>query len=328
MKDDKKTELIAKYQVLQGTINTTAQFIIQTLGFSIAAIIALIVASLTTKTVYPLYIVIGLIYYSVMFINNQTQVIIDTETYIDVFIESNLTTFKWKQRTYDKYVKRQKALFLRQFIFSNFARNIYIAIIFSCFILLSSDLLLNSDNKIFLNNVFNNVISCVLIFLNICFLVWVFYNLTPYSRGKYYSKCKDDWQKMKEEEELENLEQVMSQKPPQAKLVESNGKEFSIPESAYPVLHQVIQIIASGETVSVIPQKREVTTQEAAELLNVPRPYLIKLLEEGKIPYTKVGLHQYIRYEDVMAYKKQRDTQRREGLRELTQFLQDEGFYE
>jgi len=111
-------------------------------------------------------------------------------------------------------------------------------------------------------------------------------------------------------------------------LVESNGKEFSIPESAYPVLHQVIQIIASGETVSVIPQKREVTTQEAAELLNVPRPYLIKLLEEGKIPYTKVGLHQYIRYEDVMAYKKQRDTQRREGLRELTQFLQDEGFYE
>ena len=94
------------------------------------------------------------------------------------------------------------------------------------------------------------------------------------------------------------------------------------------MLHQVIKLIASGEAVSVAPQKREVTTREAAELLNVPRTYLVKLLEEGKIPCTKVGLHQYIRYEDVMTYKKQRDATGRKALSELIQMSQDEGFYD
>ncbi len=86
--------------------------------------------------------------------------------------------------------------------------------------------------------------------------------------------------------------------------------------------------MASGEAVSVIPQKREVTTREAAELLNVPRPFLIKLLEEGKIPYTKVWLHRYIRSEDVMTYKKQRDATRNKALSELIQMSQEEGFYD
>ncbi len=70
------------------------------------------------------------------------------------------------------------------------------------------------------------------------------------------------------------------------------------------------------------------TIQEAANLLNVSQPFLIKLLEEGKIPCFKAGLQQFICSEDVIKYKKQRDTQRREGLRKLTQFLQNEGFYE
>lgn len=58
--------------------------------------------------------------------------------------------------------------------------------------------------------------------------------------------------------------------------------------------------------------------QEAANLLNVSQPFLIKLLEEGKIPCFKAGLQQFICSEDVIKYKKQRDTQRREGLRELS----------
>ena len=94
------------------------------------------------------------------------------------------------------------------------------------------------------------------------------------------------------------------------------------------MLHQVIQLIASGEVVSVVTQKHEVTTREAAELLNVPRPFLIKLLEEGKLPYTKVGSHRYIRYEDVMIYNKQRDATRSKILNELIQMSQDEGFYD
>lgn len=70
------------------------------------------------------------------------------------------------------------------------------------------------------------------------------------------------------------------------------------------------------------------TIQEAADILNVSQPFLMKLLEEKNIPCTKVGSYQYIRFEDLMKYKQQRDIRRREGLRELTQFLQEEGFYE
>jgi excisionase family DNA binding protein len=70
------------------------------------------------------------------------------------------------------------------------------------------------------------------------------------------------------------------------------------------------------------------TTQQAADFLNVSRPYLIKLLEQGEIPYIKVGSHRRIRFEDLMEYKQQRNSKRREGLKELTEFLQDEGFYD
>lgn len=69
------------------------------------------------------------------------------------------------------------------------------------------------------------------------------------------------------------------------------------------------------------------TTQQAADFLNVSRPYLIKLLEQGEVPHIKVGSHRRIRFQDIATYKQQRDTKRRQHLNELTGFLQDEGFY-
>jgi len=74
------------------------------------------------------------------------------------------------------------------------------------------------------------------------------------------------------------------------------------------------------------PQKREITTQEAADFLNVSRPYLVKLLEQGEIPYIKVGTHQ-IRFEDLKNYKELRDAERGHFLDQLTQESQDMGFY-
>ncbi len=74
------------------------------------------------------------------------------------------------------------------------------------------------------------------------------------------------------------------------------------------------------------PQKREITIQEAADFLNVSRPYLVKLLEQGKIPYIKVDTHQ-IRFEDLKNYKELRDAERDHLLDQLTQESQDMGFY-
>ncbi len=68
--------------------------------------------------------------------------------------------------------------------------------------------------------------------------------------------------------------------------------------------------------------------QEAAELLNVSRPFLVKLLEQGAMPYTMVGTHRRIRFEDLTAYKEQRDNQRRESLKRLTQLSEEMGLYD
>jgi len=77
-----------------------------------------------------------------------------------------------------------------------------------------------------------------------------------------------------------------------------------------------------------ILHNRELTTQQAADILNVSRRFLVKLLDEGAIPYIKVGSHRRIRFKDLIIYQEQRKVMRRQGLKELTQFLQEEGFYE
>ncbi|WP_337885681.1 helix-turn-helix domain-containing protein [Fischerella thermalis] len=134
--------------------------------------------------------------------------------------------------------------------------------------------------------------------------------------------------KEQETPSIRRLERILTIEGSQAKLVATNGEEILIPKSIYQVLRQVVHAMALGQAISIVPQNREMTTQEAAEVLNVSRPYLIKLLEQGEIPYTKVGSHRRVRFEDLMKYKQQRDTKRREGLKELTHFLQDEGFYD
>ncbi|WP_442948976.1 helix-turn-helix domain-containing protein [Nostoc sp.] len=131
-----------------------------------------------------------------------------------------------------------------------------------------------------------------------------------------------------EAESIKELERVLSVKDFQAKLVGANGEKINIPEPIYHVLLQVVHAMASGKAISIIPQQQELTTQQAAEHLNVSRPYLIKLLEQGEIPHIKVGSHRRVRFDDLMNYKQQRDVKRDQLLTELTQMSQEAGFYE
>lgn len=131
-----------------------------------------------------------------------------------------------------------------------------------------------------------------------------------------------------EAESIRQLENILNLEGSQAKLVGANGEAITIPESVYQVLRQVIHAMALGQAISIAPQEQEMTTQQAADILNVSRPYLIKLLEQGEIPYIKVGTHRRVRSQDLMTYKQQRDIKRREGLKEMSQFLQNEGFYD
>ena len=131
-----------------------------------------------------------------------------------------------------------------------------------------------------------------------------------------------------EADSIRQLEHILSLQGSQGKLVGANGEAITIPESVYQVLRQVVHAMALGQAISIAPQEQEMTTQQAADFLNVSRPYLIKLLEQGEIPCIKVGTHRRIRHQDLISYKQQRDTKRNNLLDDLIQESQDMGFYE
>lgn len=78
---------------------------------------------------------------------------------------------------------------------------------------------------------------------------------------------------------------------------------ITIPKSALSLLYVILQNMAEGKSISIIPSESEVSTQQAAEILNVSRPHLIKLLEAGKIPFKKVGSHRRVLLKELMAYE-------------------------
>ncbi len=100
-----------------------------------------------------------------------------------------------------------------------------------------------------------------------------------------------------------------------------------VPREATVLLAKILGFLASGGGVNVMPDSAELTTQQAAEFLNVSRPYLIKLLESGEIPYRLVGTHRRIRFRDLDEYKSRDDLKRRRAADELTQLTQDLGLY-
>lgn len=91
----------------------------------------------------------------------------------------------------------------------------------------------------------------------------------------------------------------------------------AIPPSALTLFMRLLEEMAHGNAVTLLPMHAELTTQQAADLLNVSRPYLVHLLEEGKLPYRKVGTHRRVQVRDVLVYKEQTDTERRQALDEL-----------
>lgn len=112
------------------------------------------------------------------------------------------------------------------------------------------------------------------------------------------------------------------------RLVSSQGQELVLPESVVALLRQVVHQLARHKVVTVVPRNSELTTQEAAELLNVSRPYLIRLLDQGAMPYTRTGTHRRIRFDDLMRYKAERDAERERALDELTRLNQAMGLYD
>jgi excisionase family DNA binding protein len=100
-------------------------------------------------------------------------------------------------------------------------------------------------------------------------------------------------------------------------------EEIPVPASLLRLLTLWVQSLEHGQPVTVVPGHRLLTTTEAADLLNVSRPYLLRLLDRGDIPYTRVGTHRRIAPPALFAYKARRDEARRERLREFSRLGQE-----
>jgi excisionase family DNA binding protein len=116
---------------------------------------------------------------------------------------------------------------------------------------------------------------------------------------------------------------------PKEDLIEALGEvgqddALVIPRPTAIMFAQILDLLGQGRGVQIIPKEAELTTQQAADMLNVSRPYLIGLLESGKIVYRKVGRHRRITCKALMEYKRQDDLERRaaaDGLAELSEEL-------
>lgn len=98
---------------------------------------------------------------------------------------------------------------------------------------------------------------------------------------------------------------------------------LELPAGAVALLMDILEAMAAGRGVAIIPENAELTTVQAAAILNVSRPYLIKLLAEGKLPHRKVGKHRRILMEDVMTYKHRIDKDREAVLDQLVADAQE-----
>ena len=131
-----------------------------------------------------------------------------------------------------------------------------------------------------------------------------------------------------EQPTLKKMKGVLRNEACLPKLVGPQGEEIILPKSIFHVLQRIVYHMMLGRAITIVPINKELTTQEAADILNVSRPYLVKLLKDGQIPFHKVGTHRRIRFSDLMDYKRQRDAERTRGLAELTQMSQEFGLYD
>lgn len=127
---------------------------------------------------------------------------------------------------------------------------------------------------------------------------------------------------------LRKIDSILENSNRSPMLVGPDGEQITLPTSLFQLLKRIVSHLSHDQAVTIIPINKEVTTQEAADILNVSRPYLIKMLEEEKLPYVTVGTHRRIPLHPLLEYKERRDEERLEAIREIAQMSQDLGMYD
>lgn len=107
-----------------------------------------------------------------------------------------------------------------------------------------------------------------------------------------------------------------------------NGERLILPPEVFEVLRDVVEAMAVGQAVTIAPVHQRLTTQEAADLLGVSRPTLVKLLETGEIPFEQPGRHRRVRLADVLAYRERSSVERRAALDRMVEIADEADMYE
>ncbi len=122
------------------------------------------------------------------------------------------------------------------------------------------------------------------------------------------------------------LEQIHSENPEIE--IEETNERIKIPLKALKLLATILKETSKGRPISIVPIATEITTQAAAELLACSRPHVVKLLENGKISFTKIGKHRRIKYQDLIDYKKKMKIEQRRLLTEIMKADEEAGLYD
>ncbi|WP_276166743.1 helix-turn-helix domain-containing protein [Zobellia alginiliquefaciens] len=110
--------------------------------------------------------------------------------------------------------------------------------------------------------------------------------------------------------------------------IDETQERIKIPLSALKLLGDILEAMSKGKPFSLVPIATEVTTQKAAEILGCSRPHFVKLLENGKIDFTKVGKHRRVKFEDVMRYKSKMKEAQKSHIIQIMKADEETGLYD
>lgn len=130
-----------------------------------------------------------------------------------------------------------------------------------------------------------------------------------------------------EKQELASIERTL-ERPGKARLVGPNDEQMIIPDSLYSVLLEAVKQLSEGNGIAVLPYMQELTTQQAADILNVSRPHVVSLVDSKQIPHHAVGSHRRIYLRDLLQYKHRRDKTRREAIEAMGAVGQELDIYD
>jgi len=111
-------------------------------------------------------------------------------------------------------------------------------------------------------------------------------------------------------------------------LADRSGEQLELPASAWLFLRQAVHALASGQRVVLAPAERLLSTQQAADVLNISRQHMVRLLERGDLPFSKTGSHRRVKWEDLVEYQREREDRRRQARDRMVALTEELDLYE